>query len=408
MTKRTTKRNVAVGLAVFAYLVAVTQRTTMGSVALDAAGRFHTNAEQLSSLAVLQLLFYAGMQIPVGILLDRFGSRILLAAGALLMAVGQVAVAFSNQLSLAVVGRIMVGIGDACTFISMIRMTNSWFTGRRASHLQQWFATTGQLGQILSAIPFAMLLHQNGWESGFLSVASLALLSGTLVWLLANENPALETHEKVDLGVVFSSLRKNAKRSVTWLAFFTHFTTQSTGTMFALLWGIPFMVSALGLSHASAGALLTLFVCTNASMGPVIGWFCGRWPHLRRQFVYSVVGLIALSWILLLAAGGEVSSFWLALFVIAIGIGGPSSMIAFDYSKEAVPAKELGAANGLINTGGFLAALTMMAIVGVVLDLQPGAQLYSFDHFRVAFLAMLSITVVGLTGLALSGRSRNK
>ena len=126
-----TKRLIAVALAGLAYLVAVTQRTTMGSVALDAAERFETTARELSSLAVLQLIFYAGMQIPVGILLDRFGSRKLLTAGAILMAAGQFLVAASETLPGAVVGRILVGIGDACTFISMMRLSNSWFTGKR-------------------------------------------------------------------------------------------------------------------------------------------------------------------------------------------------------------------------------------------------------------------------------------
>jgi MFS family permease len=404
MTKRTISRNVAVGLAVFAYLVAVTQRTTMGSVALDAAHRFQTNAEQLSSLAVLQLLFYAGMQIPVGILLDRFGSRALLASGALLMASGQITVAFSHSLALAVFGRILVGIGDACTFISMIRMTNSWFSGRQASHLQQWFATTGQLGQILSAIPFAFLLHMTSWEAAFTSVTSLAVLSGALVWLFARENSANEHHGKVDLGAVLTSLKLNAKRPITWLAFFTHFTTQSTGTMFALLWGIPFMVSALGMSHAVAGGYLTLFVCTNATMGPVIGWFCARWPHRRQAFVYSVVGAIVLAWFVLLLTGPAVNPIAFALFVMVIAVGGPSSMIAFDYSKESIPARELGASNGLINSGGFLAALTMMAIVGVVLDLQGGSKIYTNSHFHFAFAWMLLVTAVGLVGLFVSGR----
>ena len=88
----------------------------MGSVALDAAHRFETTAQQLSSLAVLQLVFYAGMQIPVGVLLDRFGSRRILAIGALVMAIGQVAVALSETLSSAVFGR--AWLADATTLIA--------------------------------------------------------------------------------------------------------------------------------------------------------------------------------------------------------------------------------------------------------------------------------------------------
>jgi len=169
----------------------------MGSVALDAADRFETSAQQLASLAVLQLIFYAGMQIPVGIMLDRFGSRKVLAAGAFLMAIGQFLVGIAPNLSMAVLGRILVGIGDACTFISMMRLANSWYTGRFASQLQQWLATFGQSGQILSAIPFALLLHTAGWVPAFVSAAGVSVLTGTLIWIIAKENPATTSVEVI-------------------------------------------------------------------------------------------------------------------------------------------------------------------------------------------------------------------
>jgi MFS family permease len=395
----------AVGLAGLAYLIAVTQRTTMGSVALDASTRFHTNAQQLSSLAVMQLVFYAAMQVPVGILLDRFGSRKLLASGAVLMAIGQVVVGLSDALPTAIVGRILVGVGDACTFISMMRMSNSWFSGQIASHLQQWLATIGQTGQILSAIPFAMLLHMTSWESAFVSASALSLLISVVVWVFANENPAKEIHHSVKLTDVFAKLRSNTRRPVTWLAFFTHFTTQSTGTTFALLWGVPFMVSALALPRATAGGFLTLFVITNASMGPLIGLFCARFPKRRQWFVLGVVASIVTVWLLVVSHQGVTPIWLLTALVMIIGVGGPSSMISFDYSKEAFSANELGATNGLINVGGFLASLTMMWIVGLSLDLQGGANLYTLEHFRVAFALQLVVTGIGLVGFLFSWRS---
>ncbi len=104
----------------------MTQRSSLGVATLIASERFDTNAQQLATLAVFQLIVYAGMQIPVGILLDRFGAKILLTVGALIMAVGQIVLAFAPVLSFAVVGRMLVGMGDSFTFISMIAMINGW------------------------------------------------------------------------------------------------------------------------------------------------------------------------------------------------------------------------------------------------------------------------------------------
>jgi MFS family permease len=381
----------------------------MGSVALDAADRFETSAQQLASLAVLQLIFYAGMQIPVGIMLDRFGSRRVLAAGAFFMAIGQFLVGIAPNLSIAVLGRILVGIGDACTFISMMRLANSWYTGRIASQLQQWLATFGQSGQILSAIPFALLLHTAGWVPAFLSAAGVSVLTGALIWIIAKENPATTSVEVLRFSTVLANLKKNLKVPVTWLAFFTHFSTQATGTTFALLWGVPFMISALGLARAEAGGFLTLFVVTNAAMGPVIGLFCARYPRHRQLFVLTLVSAIVLGWLTLVLYPGTTPLWLLGSLVVLIGIGGPASMVAFDYSKERFPPAELGVTNGLINVVGFLASLVMMWLIGFCLDSLGGDVVYSLENFRVAFALQLIVSLVGIAGLVLSGHAvRNK
>ena len=381
----------------------------MGAVALSAAHRFDTTAAQLSSLAVMQLLFYASAQIPVGILLDRFGSKRILISGALLMALGQLTVAFANHLGIAVGGRILVGLGDACTFISMIRMANSWYSGSRSSHLQQWLATIGQTGQIFSAVPFALFLHLAGWESAFLGLVAVSVLVAALLFWLGNDNPIHAAGAKQTFGDVFKRLRGNIKKPVTWVAFFTHFSTQSSGTTFALLWGMPFMVSGLDLSPAQAGGFIVLFVVTNSSAGPLIGWFCAKFPAWRPQFVYIIVALVSSCWVIIALVPGKTPLALLTCIVMLIGLGGPSSMIAFDYSKEAIAPKELGATNGLINVGGFLASLVMMWLIGFSLDLQGGSNLYSLQNFKAAFLLELIVIGVGVAGLYVSLRAwRNK
>src|SRR5947209_19151062 len=110
------------GLGVLAYAVAVFQRASLGVAGVQAQHRFHTTAAVLSLFSVLQLAVYAGLQIPVGVVLDRIGPRRLVAAGAALMGVGQFVLATAHAVPLAVAGRVMVGAGDAMTFISVLRL----------------------------------------------------------------------------------------------------------------------------------------------------------------------------------------------------------------------------------------------------------------------------------------------
>jgi MFS family permease len=87
-----------------------------------------------------------------------------------------------------------------------------------------------------------------------------------------------------------------------------------------------------------------------------------------------------------------------------IGVGGPASMIGFDYSKESFKPQELGAVNGLINVGAFIAALIMMGVIGSVIDVLGGPKLDSLDNFRIAFLAQLLVSGFGIAGLLVSRR----
>ena len=113
---------VVFGGAVFAYIVGVTQRTSFGVVGVDATERFGVTAAAISTVAVVQIIVYAALQIPVGVLADRIGPRTLIVTGALVMAAGQVTLALAPGFALAVVARILVGVGDAMTFVSVIRL----------------------------------------------------------------------------------------------------------------------------------------------------------------------------------------------------------------------------------------------------------------------------------------------
>ena len=113
--------------AVSVYFLAVFHRSSLGVAGLAASERFDISASQLSTFTVLQLLVYAGMQIPVGVLLDRFGPQRLLFAGAILMTAAQLGFAFTGSFAGAVVARVFVGMGDAMVFISVLRIIASWF-----------------------------------------------------------------------------------------------------------------------------------------------------------------------------------------------------------------------------------------------------------------------------------------
>ena len=403
---------VVFSIGIAAYVVAILQRTTLGVAGVEAADRFAVSAAALSSLAVVQLVVYASAQIPVGVLIDRIGPRVLLVGGLALMAVGQVVLAIAPDIAVAVLGRVLVGLGDAGIFPAVMRLVHSWFSGRRVPQLSQWVGNLGQFGQILSALPFAWLLHTSGWTTAFLSAASLALLSTVVVIGVIADRPAesLEPPRAASWGQSLDLLVSSLKRPGTRLGFWAHFVSQSSGTVFTLMWGFPFMVFGLGIDERLAASLLLVVVAAGVVFGPILGILSARFPYRRSNLVLLVVGLVFSAWTVLLAWPGTPPLPVLVVLLVFLGIGGPGSLIGFDYARTYNPARSLGSANGVVNVGGFLASFVMMFVIGVVLDALGGgattnAELYRLDSFRVAFLTQYVVVGIGVALLLLTRRT---
>ncbi len=386
---------------VFGYLVAVMERTTIGVAGVSATDRFHTTASLLSTLAVLQLLVYAVMQLPVGVLIDRVGPRALMLTGTGLMAAGQVTVAFSDVIALAVAGRVLVGAGDAMVFTSLIRLVSSWFAPRTVPQLSQWVGNVGQLGQVLSAVPFALILHQSGWTAAFLSAAALAMVAFVAILTTVRNRPpgTDEGTRPVSWGQSLRQLGVTIARPGTQLGFWSHFVTQSSGTVFALMWGFPLMVYALGYSPELASWMLTVIVAAALVVGPMLGILTARFPLRRSNIVLTIVIAMGVVWTALLLWPGTPPTWLVVLLLVVVGAGGPGSLVGFDFARTSNPLHALGSANGFVNVGGFAASFVMIYLIGVVLDWRShlvGAGPYTLDGFRAAFAVQYLVIGAGV------------
>lgn len=393
------------GVSVLAYLVAVTQRTTFGVAGLEATERFDATASILSVFTVVQLLVYAGLQIPVGVLVDRFGPRLLIAAGAALMVGGQLQLAAAESVGAGILGRSLVGAGDALTFISVLRLLPAWFSGRSIPVLTQWTGITGQLGQIASAVPFAFVLHRFGWSTAFVSAASLSVLILVLTLVCVRNRPAgVPRPALLPLRQSATSLAEAWRQPGTRLGMWTHFTIQFPGTVFILMWGFPYLVSAEGLDSAWASALMTLFVVVAIICGPWLGSWVGRHPLRRSTMVLIIAAAMACAWLAVLLYPGPAPLWLLALLVAVLAVGGPGSMIGFDFARTYNPGHRLGTATGIVNVGGFIASLVSMYLIGVVLDILntrgfSGGNLYALESFRIALAVQLLVMALGVAGI---------
>ncbi|MCV7431410.1 MFS transporter [Mycolicibacterium bacteremicum] len=391
-----------------AYIVAVLNRTTLGVSGLEAGERFHAGPSVLSTFVVLQIVVYAGAQVPAGVLLDRFGSKVLIISGGALMAAGQLAIAVTDSLPLALAARAVVGLGDAVTFISVLRLVPHWFPARRVPLLTQLTGISGQLGQILSAVPFLALLGVAGWTSAYLSVAAFAVITLVLAAALVHNTPhgRLTTTSSMSVRGTLASVRTVWMRPGTRLGFFTHMGTQFSVTAFALMWGVPYVTTAQGQTRGVAGMLLTISVVTAIAAGIVLGILCGRFPHRRSRFVLAIITSNAVIWTVVLALPGRAPLWLLIVLIVIISVGGPGSMVGFDFARTFNPSATLGTAQGMVNMGGFLASLLLMQAMGWILDAAGG---YSPESFRLAWTLQYVVWALAVVGILITrGKTRRQ
>ena len=389
-------------VALTAYAVAVFHRASLGVAAVEAQERFSAGASAVSLFLVLQLAVYAALQVPVGVALDRFGSRRMILSGAITMAAGQLVLALATDVPTAIAARVLVGAGDAMTFISVLRVVGLWFPGRRVPLMTQLTGILGQVGSIVAAYPLVAFLHGTSWQTTFLGAAGTGVLVAVLVLVALRDAPAgAEPAPVAGLGELRGNLAATWREPGTRIGLYTHLVTQFSGTVFALLWGYPFLVLAQGLSPLLAAALLTLLVLVGMVVGPLFGRLCARWPLRRSDLVFGILAATVSTWTVVLLWPGRAPLPLLVLLVVVLGTNGPGSMIGFDYARTENPAERMGSASGVVNVGGFVASLLTILAIGLVLDvLTPGSStVYDLGAFRAAFAVQYLFWAIGLVGV---------
>ncbi|MFA5608467.1 MAG: MFS transporter [Leucobacter sp.] len=436
------------GVGAIAYAVAIINRSSLAALGPATQEHFGIDATTLSMFAMIQLIVYAALQIPVGTLLDRFGATALILVGGILMSAGQIVMATVADVWLAILARVLVGAGDACTFISVLRLLPEWFSLRQLPVVSQITALIGQAGQLVSVTPLALAVALFGWTSAFLGVAAVGVLVALLGACVLRDRPGMGTaFERMthrvgrisrnarslsagELTGTFSvpppetsmlpSVRRSrvpgigfwrrARRLLTIpgvrLAFWMHFTTPFSLTVFVLLWGTPFLTGGVGLSMSEASGLLNLLILATMAAGFAVGPISSRFLEHRVPFYLGVWVAIVAVWLAVLLWPGTPPMWLLIVLMLVMPIGGPASMIAFEVARSHTPKSFMGFSTGLVNTGGFIAALLVIVLIGFILDLLGAGspENYSLGAFRLAFAVQIPFWVLGAAMVVLERR----
>ena len=396
--------------AVLVYLAAITGRTSFGVAGVEALDRFGVDASRLAVFTAVQVGVYALAQIPVGLAIDRFGARRTMVIGALVMAVGQITLALTASYPIAILARVLIGAGDASAFLSAMRLLPAWFPLKVTPLFTQLTAGLGQIGQFVSAVPFLMLLHAEGWTAAFLALGSGIALVGIAAAVAIADVPkapaepgenagASSSHKPDDRATVREMLGIVLRHPVCWQGFFTHWVGLMHQATFTLLWGMPLMTLAMGLSPAQAGGVLVVNTVASVAAGPLMGMASARFGARRGTLTVVISVILMGMWVVFLIPGTPRGLAAIVALNIAMAALSSASGLGFDSVREAVDRRALATGTGLSNMGGFLAAMMAAQGIGLLLDASSDGRAYQWADFRVAWIAIVVVWVMGMAGL---------
>jgi sugar phosphate permease len=398
----------AYAIVAAAYVLSFFHRVAPAAIAGDLADTFHTSGVALGVLAATYFYVYTVMQIPTGVLVDKFGTRRIVTVGGMLAGVGSLAFGAAPTFTVATIGRTLVGLGVSVMFVALLKLVAEWFREREFATMAGVTVFLGNMGAILSAAPLAWLVTVVSWRSVFVAAGVISIVLGILTWFVVHDRPQdvglasphefpAESHRPSTPWQ--TGLLEVMRNPCSWPGFFANIGLAGTLLTFVGLWGVPYLVQAHGMARTIAtwhtSSMLLGFALGAVTVGSVSDRLRRRKPVL--VVLAAVYCASWLPWVL----GASMPTAASLLLCFAMGVAGSAFTLTLANAKEVNRPAYAGMAVSLVNTGVFLGAAILQPLVGWILDRASGgagAQAAGPDEFRIAISALAVAALVGLAG----------
>jgi MFS family permease len=385
------------GLAASAFFIEYFARVAPG-VMIDALMRdFKVGALALGSLSAFFYYAYVGMQIPVGIMVDRFSLRWLLTCMILVCATGCLIFSFATQLAVAAFARFMMGFGAAFAFVSALKVAAIWFPAQRFGLLAGLTQALGMLGAALGQMPMAYLAGHFNWRITLFLLASLmALLALTIAFVVRDypKEQAIKLASKKNLfHSPFSGLAEVLKNPQSWWnGLFAGLLYAPTAAL-AELWGVKFFRQTYHLNNEVAAFAIGLIFIGWTLGGPLMGWLSDKLKRRKIILFLSAFFSLLLASICLMVP--HLALGLLLVLLLLYGFANSGVAIAYVVAAEMNSHAVSGSSVAFANMASVLLGAGFQPFIGWLLEknwsglIKGGLPIYSAADFHAALVVLL-------------------
>jgi sugar phosphate permease len=407
MDKQNSKyRWIVFASVLFTYFIIVSQRTAPGLISDQLMKDFNVTASTIGLIASIQFFAYAGLQVPVGILSDRFGPNFFLIVGTFLTGLGTLLYSLALNEFILLFARLIVGTGDAAIWVNVVLILSQWFKGNEFIKLLGMAGMTGSLGFLMATLPFSIWIALTGWRASFFTMGIILCLCGILLYVVLERNPKrMMKNNVVTNSAKIKPERQREKTLVilnrifhnrqAWAAFLCHFGAVGTYVGFIGSWAVPYSMHVYEMTLSNASQFIMIGLIGAIVGAPLTSWISSRLHSIKKPYIIVHL-MIFMSWAAFLLFSGKPPLFMLILLFLLIGYGNGASALTFAVVRKSFDVKEVGVVSGFANMGGFLSAVLLPSIFGEVLDHFHAAE--SSVGYLYGFIIPVIFSMLGLLG----------
>lgn len=389
------------GLGAALYFIGFYQRVAPAVITVELSQAFGLTAAALGNLSAFYFYSYVAMQIPTGVLADRFGPRVLLTVGAGAAGIGTAVFAMAPDTWTANLGRLLIGGSVGVAFVSMLKLASHWMPARQFALASGMALAVGVFGAVFAGAPLRIMVDEFGWRGVMWASATLTLLLGAFTWFVLRDDPtsrgylsyAVPPHASDPDMSVFAGLKATLQNRTVILLFFIAGAPSSIILTFAGLWGVPFLITHYALSATKAAGLCSMMMVAWAIGSLSYGAFSDRISRRKPLYIGGLT-ISLLLWATLIYVPKLPYGLLVAL-LISIGFFGASFILSFAFAKESAPVRLAGTVSGITNMGVILGPMTMQPLVGFILDrtwhgtATDGGRVFELASYQQGFSLML-------------------
>ena len=408
------RRLFIVGACALLFFLSNFYRMSGAVISPQLTGEMHLSPHQLGILAAAFFYAFALIQIPVGLLLDKFGARIIMPAFSLIGGAGAMVFAGSTGVNGLIAGRVLLGIGMASNLMGPLKLFTEWFRPNYFATVSGLLLAVGTLGNMWATSPLVLMVSAIGWRASFSVMGIITAMLAVGFFLIVRDRPdqAAASHElekkKGGTTSSFDSMRWVFTSPNYWLISGATFLRYGTTTAVQALWAGPFLMTILCISPMAAGNILLMLSIGYVAGSAFSGFLSDRILRARKTTLIIGLGTMAAA-LLALPLYRHDSAIWLSLIFFAIGFGSSFGQIMYAHIKELFPSRMSGTAMTGINFFTMMGAGVFIHGFGSILESGYLASLAPGTAYRMAFFLCFvgALIAVGLYAFTKDVRVRS-